>query len=235
MADSDRRARKSRYRPAKRLALAIAASTVLISTQIAGGGSSTSAAVQQRGPEGTVVFESGTEGYHTFRIPAIVQAADGTLLAFAEGRADGGGDTGTIDLVLKRSADGAGHRHSVPGSGEIHQKARDPGCRVVEARHTDAQRGHTWPAADGLGRQRLDRPRVAGRLAHVPGAVGKDLHLDVPRPRERLLEEHPRVAEGALGQKILGDLVKLSSEFGTKITIRNGVGYVDLGTTTNQR
>jgi hypothetical protein len=106
MADSDRRARKSRYRPAQRLALAIAASTVLISTQIAGGGSSTSAAVQQRGPEGTVVFESGTEGYHTFRIPAIVQAADGTLLAFAEGRADGGGDTGTIDLVLKRSTDG---------------------------------------------------------------------------------------------------------------------------------
>lgn len=53
------------------------------------------------------VFASGTEGYHTIRIPAIVTAADGSLLAFAEGRKDnredpGGGD---IDLVYKRSTD----------------------------------------------------------------------------------------------------------------------------------
>ena len=55
----------------------------------------------------TDVFRSGAEGYHSYRIPAIVTAPDGTLLAFAEGRKEnrsdpGGGD---IDLVLKRSAD----------------------------------------------------------------------------------------------------------------------------------
>ena len=56
------------------------------------------------------VFKSGTDGYHTFRIPAIETAADGSLLAFAEarkhGRSDPGGKGQDIDLVLKRSTDG---------------------------------------------------------------------------------------------------------------------------------
>lgn len=55
--------------------------------------------------ETTTVYTSGTEGYHTFRIPAIL-ATPGHLLAFAEGRVSGGGDSGDIDLVLKRSTDG---------------------------------------------------------------------------------------------------------------------------------
>jgi sialidase-1 len=48
----------------------------------------------------------GKAGYHTFRIPALVQTASGALLAFCEGRRDGVGDAGKIDLVLKRSVDG---------------------------------------------------------------------------------------------------------------------------------
>jgi sialidase-1 len=54
------------------------------------------------------VFVGGSEGYHTYRIPALAVAADGALLAFAEGRRDNGGDPGQgdIDLVLKRSTDG---------------------------------------------------------------------------------------------------------------------------------
>jgi sialidase-1 len=51
------------------------------------------------------VFTSGSEGYHTFRIPAIVRGTNGTLLAFAEGRKNSSNDTGDIDLVLKRSFD----------------------------------------------------------------------------------------------------------------------------------
>ena len=52
------------------------------------------------------VFISGEDGYHTYRIPAIIRAKDGSLLAFAEGRRGGQGDSGDIDLVLKRSTDG---------------------------------------------------------------------------------------------------------------------------------
>ncbi|MBE0543988.1 MAG: exo-alpha-sialidase [Verrucomicrobia bacterium] len=54
----------------------------------------------------TDVFVSGTDGYHTYRIPAIVTATNGTVLAFAEGRKNSASDTGDIDLVLKRSSDG---------------------------------------------------------------------------------------------------------------------------------
>ena len=52
------------------------------------------------------VFVSGEGGYHTYRIPAVIRAANGSLLAFCEGRKSGGGDSGNIDLLLKRSIDG---------------------------------------------------------------------------------------------------------------------------------
>jgi sialidase-1 len=51
------------------------------------------------------VFVSGQDGYHTFRIPALLRAGNGTLLAFAEGRKNSSSDTGDIDLVLRRSTD----------------------------------------------------------------------------------------------------------------------------------
>ena len=67
--------------------------------------SSAAAVPADDAPVPVQVFHSGSEGYHTFRIPAIVRTTNGTLLAFAEGRRNDGGDTGAIDLVLKRSFD----------------------------------------------------------------------------------------------------------------------------------
>lgn len=53
------------------------------------------------------VFKMGENGYHSFRIPALILASDHkTILAFAEGRKNSRSDTGDIDLVLKRSTDG---------------------------------------------------------------------------------------------------------------------------------
>ncbi len=60
---------------------------------------------QEEGLEHVDVFVSGTEGYHTFRIPAVIATQEGTLLAFCEGRKGGRSDTGNIDLVLRRSTD----------------------------------------------------------------------------------------------------------------------------------
>jgi sialidase-1 len=57
-------------------------------------------------PTKQVVYKSGADGYHTYRIPGVVVTDQGTLLAFCEGRKTGRGDHGDLDLVLKRSEDG---------------------------------------------------------------------------------------------------------------------------------
>lgn len=53
----------------------------------------------------TVVYKSGMSGYNTFRIPSVLVAKDGTLLAFIEGRKQNSSDTGDIDLIVRRSQD----------------------------------------------------------------------------------------------------------------------------------
>lgn len=50
-----------------------------------------------------VLFNGGSEGYHSFRIPSIVRCNSGTLIAFAEGRMSSNKDYGNINLVYKRS------------------------------------------------------------------------------------------------------------------------------------
>lgn len=61
-------------------------------------------------PEVSIPYTSGFAGgdtpYHCFRIPSVLVAADGTVLAFAEGRIGNCSDTGNIDMVVRRSYDG---------------------------------------------------------------------------------------------------------------------------------
>ncbi|MDO8538976.1 MAG: sialidase family protein [Opitutaceae bacterium] len=59
------------------------------------------AAVQQ-----TDIFVAGQDGYSTYRIPAIIRAQNGTLLALCEGRKTNASDRGDIDMLIKRSTDG---------------------------------------------------------------------------------------------------------------------------------
>jgi sialidase-1 len=54
----------------------------------------------------SAVFTSGSDNYASFRIPAIIKAPNGDLLAFCEGRVNNSGDFGNIDIVMRRSVDG---------------------------------------------------------------------------------------------------------------------------------
>ena len=76
---------------------------VLLALLIASGAAATFADDPLRAVD---VYVAGRDGYHTFRIPALLRAADGTLLAFCEGRKTGRGDHGDIDLLVRRSSDG---------------------------------------------------------------------------------------------------------------------------------
>ncbi len=58
-------------------------------------------------PEHVLLFKSGDHGSKYYRIPALVTAADGSLLAVADRRNDSQGDLpNDIDIVLRRSTDG---------------------------------------------------------------------------------------------------------------------------------
>jgi sialidase-1 len=52
-----------------------------------------------------VIYPQKSMGYFCFRIPALVRAANGDVLAFAEGRVKDCGDDEDIDIVLRRSSD----------------------------------------------------------------------------------------------------------------------------------
>jgi len=52
------------------------------------------------------LWRSGSDGYHTYRIPALAVTRDNTILAFCEGRKHHRGDCGDIALLVKRSTDG---------------------------------------------------------------------------------------------------------------------------------
>lgn len=53
----------------------------------------------------THVWKNSDKEYTKYRIPAIIVTQKGTLLIFCEGRAGDGGDSGDIDLLVKRSGD----------------------------------------------------------------------------------------------------------------------------------
>ena len=108
---------------------------------------------QRRGLEQQVVFAAGQDGYHTYRIPALLATPRGSLLAFCEGRRGGRGDSGAIDLVVKRSEDG-GATWSGPSvvwsDGE--NTCGNP-CPVVDSRSGRILMPMTWNLGDDHGRE----------------------------------------------------------------------------------
>ncbi|THU32066.1 exo-alpha-sialidase [Niastella caeni] len=53
----------------------------------------------------TKIFDGGTNGYHSFRIPSIIRTNANTLIAFVEGRMSSNKDHGNINVEYKRSTD----------------------------------------------------------------------------------------------------------------------------------
>ncbi|WP_305784478.1 sialidase family protein [Symbioplanes lichenis] len=65
---------------------------------------------QQQQHSELLLFDGGSETlngttYHSFRIPSLLRTTKGTLLAFAEGRAESNADFGNINTMVKRSTD----------------------------------------------------------------------------------------------------------------------------------
>ena len=54
----------------------------------------------------SIVFQSKEAGYDFFRIPAVVNISKNHLIAFAEGRVNGSGDFGNVDIVYKVTKNG---------------------------------------------------------------------------------------------------------------------------------
>ncbi len=82
-------------------------------------------------PETTEVFLPKTDGFESIRIPAVVVSHQGTVLAFAEGRA-ADADQAKNKIILKRSTDNGKTWGKVAVIAEDGDKALNNPCAVVE-------------------------------------------------------------------------------------------------------
>ncbi|MXY70369.1 MAG: exo-alpha-sialidase [Acidobacteriia bacterium] len=98
------------------------------------------------------VFSAGEDGYHTFRIPALLPVGSGVLLAFAEGRRFGRGDSGAIDLVLKRSTDSGATWSALQVVWSDGANTCGNPCPVVDTRTGRILLPMTWNSGEDNGR-----------------------------------------------------------------------------------
>ena len=99
------------------------------------------------------VFSAGDHGYHTFRIPALLLSGSGVLLAFAEGRRFGRGDSGAIDLVLKRSTDSGATWSALQVVWSDGSNTCGNPCPVVDSRNGRILLPMTWNSGKDNGRE----------------------------------------------------------------------------------
>jgi sialidase-1 len=83
--------------------------------------------------ETTTVFRAGDSGYASIRIPALLTAQDGTLLAFAEGR-EVARDQAANDIVLRRSTDGGRTWLPLQKLADFGKDALNNPCPVLDVR-----------------------------------------------------------------------------------------------------
>lgn len=92
------------------------------------------------------VAEEG--GYHTYRIPSVIEARNGDLLAFCEGRKESAHDAGDIDLIMKRSTDGGRSWSATQVIWDDGGNTCGNPCPVVDAQTETIWLPMTWNAGD---------------------------------------------------------------------------------------
>ena len=107
---------------------------------------------------------------------------------------------------------------------EPYDLGSDPRTSTTSTTHAITSTRAAFPPIDSIWEAVVAVPKFRGKqlteLALHPITLGFG--------QARSVRGRPLFAEGALGQKILGDIIRLSSAMGTKIAIRDGVGYVEL-------
>ncbi|MEE1815790.1 sialidase family protein [Streptomyces sp. SP18ES09] len=121
------------------------------------------------GCQGSVPYAAGAGGYATYRIPAVVRTRAGTVLAFAEGRRAGAGDTGAIDVVVRRSADGGCTWGPLTVAAEGRGDTRGNPAPVVDPRSGDVVLLSSYNGAEATERRILrgEVPPARGRRVFV--------------------------------------------------------------------
>jgi hypothetical protein len=109
------------------------------------------------------LWTSGEGGYATYRIPSLIRTGAGALLAFCEGRKGGAGDTGNIDLLMRRSTDGGLTWH-----GQTHDPALiEPICQA-------SVRRLRWPGAGQEGVILFSNPASRDARERMTVRVSRD-------------------------------------------------------------
>ena len=133
------------------------------------------AAIQQ-----TTLWQCGSGGYHTYRIPALIVSTQGTLLAFCEGRKHAQADNGNIDLLMKRSTDGgATWSEQQVVWGRDNSTCGNP-CPVVDKQTGTLWLLMTWNRADDSEAQIIQQTSLDTRRVFVTSSTNDGLTWAAP-------------------------------------------------------
>lgn len=141
-------------------------------------------------PFQVTVFRSGDDGYHTFRIPALLETRRGSLLAFCEGRRNSGNDSGDIDLVMRRSHDGGATWSALQVVADLGPNTIGNPCPVQDRKSGIILLPLTYNPGDVVERQIIDRTVGARRTVYLTHSADdgrtwvapREITLSVTRP-----------------------------------------------------